>query len=358
MAQNDQEKTEEATSKKIEDAKKDGNVPKSQDLAGFITLFVAIFAVIFLLGFLKDQFFALYRYYQSLIGQEIDVKLLYGIAVTTIFRVLLIILPVAVCVAVAGIIANLIQFGFIFTTKPLEPNLNKINPIKGLKNLFSLKKLIESVKMTLKVTIVFSVGFFMFLSFIKELPHTIFLPMIAQLDWLKEKMIILAFVMLIVLFIIAIIDLLIVRFQYFKDLRMTKQEVKDEYKQMEGDPQVKARIRRLQMEASRRRMMQNIPEADVIITNPTHYAVALRYDKTKEKAPVVIAKGVDFLALRIKDIGVKNSIKIVENPPLARELYKVCDINEMIPAELFRAVAEVLSFVYMSDRAKFGDRLK
>ncbi|WP_170018891.1 flagellar biosynthesis protein FlhB [Campylobacter sp. RM16190] len=358
MAENDQEKTEEATSKKIEDAKKDGNVPKSQDLAGFITLFVAIFAVILLLGFLGEQFFALYVYYQSLIGQEIDAKLIYSIALTTVFRALLMILPITICVAIAGIIANLIQFGFIFTTKPLEPNLNKINPIKGLKNLFSLKKLIESIKMTLKVTIVFSVGFFMFLSFIKELPHTIFLPMVAQLDWLKEKMIILAFVMLIVLFVIAIVDVLIVRFQYFKDLRMTKQEVKDEYKQMEGDPQVKARIRRLQMEASRRRMMQNIPEADVIITNPTHYAVALRYDKTKEKAPVVIAKGVDFLALRIKDIGINSGVKIVENPPLARELYKVCDINEMIPAELFRAVAEVLSFVYMSDRAKFGNRLK
>ena len=358
MADNDQEKTEEATSKKIEDAKKDGNVPKSQDFAGFITLFVAIFAVILFLGFLGDQFFALYNYYQSLIGQEIDSKLLYDIVLVTMLRALLMILPITFCVIIAGILANAMQFGFIFTTKPLEPNLNKINPLKGLKNLFSLKKLIESIKMIVKVTLVFGVGFYLFLNFIKELPHTIFLPMIAQLEWLKEKMIILAFVMLIVLFVIGLADLLIVRFQYFKDLRMTKQEIKDEYKQMEGDPQVKSRIRRLQMEASRKRMMQNIPEADVIITNPTHYAVALRYDKTKEKAPIVLAKGVDFLALRIKDIGIKNGVKIIENPPLARELYKLCDINDMIPAELFRAVAEVLSFVYMSDKNKFGDRLR
>ncbi|QCD53230.1 flagellar biosynthesis protein FlhB [Campylobacter sp. RM16192] len=358
MADSDQEKTEEATSKKIEDAKKDGNVPKSQDFAGFIILFVAIFAVILLLGFLGDQFFALYIYYQGLIGQEIDAKLLYDIVLVSMLRVLLMVLPITFCVIIAGILANTMQFGFIFTTKPLEPNLNKINPIKGLKNLFSMKKIIEAIKMITKVTIVFGVGFYMFLSFIKELPHTIFLPMIAQLEWLKEKMIILAFVMLIVLFVIGIADLMIVRFQYFKDLRMTKQEVKDEYKQMEGDPQVKSRIRRLQMEASRKRMMQNIPDADVIITNPTHYAIALRYDKTKEKAPVILAKGVDFLALRIKEIGINNGVKIVENPPLARELYKMCDVNEMIPTELFRAVAEVLSFVYMSDREKFGDRLK
>jgi len=358
MAGEDQEKTEEPTSKKIEDARKDGNVPKSQDLAGFVTIAVAIFVVVALLGFIKDQFFMLYNYYQDLIGQEFTRKLLFSVTIITIFRTLLIILPIAVCIAIAGVFANLMQFGFIFTTKPLEPNLNKINPLKGLKNLFSLKKLIDGIKMVLKVTAVFTVGFLMFLSFIKELPHTLFLSMAAQLAWLKEKMLILAAVMLIVMFIIGLLDVLIVRFQYFRDLRMSKQEIKDEYKQMEGDPQVKGRIRQLQMRAARNRMMQNIPQADVIITNPTHYAVALRYDKTKEKAPVILAKGVDFLALRIKQIGVQNNVKIVENPPLARELYKMCEVNDMIPAELFRAVAEVLSFVYMSDKQKFGDRLK
>ena len=352
MAGEDQEKTEEATPKKIEDAKKDGNVPKSQDLAGFVTIAVAIFVVVALLGFIKDQFFMLYNYYQDLISQEFTRKLLFSVAIITIFRTLLIILPIAVCIAIAGVFANLMQFGFIFTTKPLEPNLNKINPLKGL------KKLIDGIKMVLKVTAVFTVGFLMFLSFIKELPHTLFFSMAAQLAWLKEKMLILAAVMLIVMFIIGLLDVLIVRFQYFRDLRMSKQEIKDEYKQMEGDPQVKGRIRQLQMRAARNRMMQNIPQADVIITNPTHYAVALRYDKTKEKAPVILAKGVDFLALRIKQIGVQNNVKIVENPPLARELYKMCEVNDMIPAELFRAVAEVLSFVYMSDKQKFGDRLK
>ena len=356
MAGEDQEKTEEPTSKKIEDARKDGNVPKSQDLAGFVTLAVAIFVVIGLLGYVKDQAFGFYNYVHEFIGQELDRKLLFKISITMLLNLALIILPIAICVAIAGIIANTMQFGLIFTTKPLEPNLNKINPIKGLKNLFSMKKLIESVKMTLKVTIVFTVGFLMFLGFIKEIPHTLLLSMIDQLSWLKEKMIILASVMLLVMFAIGLIDVLIVRFQYFRDLRMSKQEIKDEYKQMEGDPQVKGRIRQMQMKAAKRRMMQNIPQADVIITNPTHYAVALRYDRNKDKAPVVIAKGIDFLALQIKKIGLENDVKIVENPPLARALYAGCNVDEMIPPEMFQTVAEVLVFVYSSDKKKFLDK--
>ena len=169
---------------------------------------------------------------------------------------------------------------------------------------------------------------------------------------------ILAAVMLFVFLIIAIIDLFITRYNYFNDLKMSKQEVKDEYKQMDGDPQVKGRIRQLQREAAKKRMMQNVPAADVIITNPTHYAVALRYDKEKEDAPVVLAKGIDFLALQIKKIGLENGVEIVENPPLARELYRLCDIDRQIPSELFKAVAEVLSFVYTANKQKFAKKLQ
>ncbi|MDY4830827.1 MAG: EscU/YscU/HrcU family type III secretion system export apparatus switch protein, partial [Campylobacter sp.] len=191
-----------------------------------------------------------------------------------------------------------------------------------------------------------------------ELPHTVFFTMFDQLLWLKEKIMILAAVMLFVFLIIAIIDLFITRYNYFNDLKMSKQEVKDEYKQMDGDPQVKGRIRQLQREAAKKRMMQNIPAADVIITNPTHYAVALRYDKEKEDAPVVLAKGIDFLALQIKKIGLENGVEIVENPPLARELYRLCDIDRQIPSELFKAVAEVLSFVYTTNKQKFAKKLQ
>ena len=201
-------------------------------------------------------------------------------------------------------------------------------------------------------------AFYFFLTFVKELPSTIFFTMIDQLAWLKEKLLILAAVMLLLFMIIAIADIFITRFNYFKDLRMSKQEIKDEFKHMEGDPHVKGRIRSLQMQAAKKRMMQNIPNADVIITNPTHYAVALRYDKEKEDAPIVLAKGVDFLALQIRKIAIENGIDIIENPPLARELYKLCDINQQIPAQLFGAVAEILSQIYKQNMQKFGHKLK
>ena len=324
MAGEDQEKTEEPTLKKIEDSRKDGNVPKSQDLSGFVTLVIAIGVLLAMLNFMKDQIISLYIYYSKFIGQPLTLP------------TVKMILPVCICVAVAGIIANVMQFGFIFTTKPIMPNFGKINPLKGLKNLFSMKKAIESVKIVVKVAIVFGVGFYFFLQFIKELPHTLFLSMFDQLAWLKEKLIILVSVMLFILFVIGLADLLIVRFQY---------------------PQVKGRIRQMQMRAARRRMMQNIPQADVVITNPTHYAVAIRYDKSRDEAPLILAKGVDFLALQIKKVALENGVQIYENPPLARELYKVCEVDDTIPAHLFRAVAEVLSFVYMSNKQKFKDKL-
>ncbi len=354
----DQEKTEEPTSKKLEDARQKGNVPKSQDASGFVTLLVGIIALVLLLSFMGERLIKLYIYYQNLIGIELTKELFFKIVIHTMLQVILIILPVAISIMIAGILSNVMQFGFLFTTEPLMPNFGKINPIKGLANLFSLKKLVDSIKIILKVSAVFGVAFYFFLQFVKELPHTIFFPMFNQLLWLKEKMLILAGVMLLLFLIIAIADIFIVRFQYFKGLRMSKQEVKDEFKQMEGDPRVKGRIRQLQMQAARKRMMQNIPTADVVITNPTHYAVALRYDKEKEKAPVVLAKGIDHLALRIRKIAAENGIQIVENPPLARELYKVCDVDSMIPANLFQAVAEVLSFVYMGNKAKFINKLK
>lgn len=354
----DQEKTEEPSSKKIDDAKKDGNVPKSQDLSGFFTLSVGIVLLLAMLGFMKEELIGLYHYYQSFIGVELTVSVAHQIVINTLFQGILMILPICICVAIAGVISNIMQFGFIFTTKPITPDLNKINPLKGLKNLFSLKKLIESVKIVAKVVIVFGVAFYFFIKFITELPHVLLFNMFEQLEWLESKMLILVAVMLAILFVIAIIDLLLVRFQYFKGLRMSKQELKDEYKQMEGDPQVKGRIRQLQMQAARKRMMSAVPQADVVITNPTHYAVALRYDKEAEGVPVVLAKGVDNLAMQIRKIATAHDIEIVENPPLARQLYRMCESGDTIPSNMFKAVADVLRFVYTNNKEKFKDKLK
>ncbi|MBK1972059.1 flagellar biosynthesis protein FlhB [Campylobacter sp. TTU_617] len=349
MAGEDQEKTEEPTSKKIEDARKEGNVPKSQDASAVISLIVAVAITLFLMGFLGERIVNLYRYYQSFIGVELDLRIIQAIMIKSIFEVLIILAPIVLSIMVAGVLGNVMQFGFVFTTKPIMPNLGKINPLKGIKNLFSLKKLLESIKIILKVSVVFTIAFIVLLQFVKELPKVELYNITNQLIWLRDKAVILAAIVIIAFMIIAVLDVFLVRFQYFKSLRMSKQEIKDEYKQMEGDPQVKARIRRIQMETARRRMVQDVAGADVVITNPTHYAVAIRYDSTKEQAPRVVAKGIDFLALRIKEIAYKNNVVVYENPPLARELYKVCDINDLIPRELFKAVAEVLGFVYNSN---------
>ncbi len=346
----DQEKTEEATSKKIEDARKDGNVPKSMDTSAFVTLVVALVAFLAMLSWIESRVVYLYYYYQSLIGSEITKEITLQISIITFREIIYMVIPLALSVAIAGLLANILQTGFIFTTKPLMPDFSKLDPIKGLKNLLSIKKLVETIKTILKVTVVMWVSYYFLLEFTKELPTVIYFPLYEQLGWLKSKVLILAAVILLIFLILALMDLLFVRYTYFKSLRMSKQEIKDEYKQMEGDPKIKAKIRQIQMQMTRKRMMQEIPQADVVITNPTHYAIAIRYNQDKEAAPKVIAKGTDYVALRIKEVAMNYNIQIVENPPLARELYKKCNLGELIPENLYKAVAEVLAFVYKSSK--------
>jgi flagellar biosynthesis protein FlhB len=342
----DQEKTEEPTAKKIEDARKEGNVPKSQDASGVMTLFIAILATLMLFPFISKHMILLFQYYFSLVGTPVDKLFVMDIIIVSIREILLMIMPLAIAVAIAGIIAAFAQFGFLFTTKAIVPDIKKIDPIKGTKNLFSLKKLIEGIKVTLKSFTTLGVGFVFFFYFILELPTVALFGLEEQLAWLRDKMIIISLVMLLIIFIFAIIDIIIVRKQYFDGLKMSKQEVKDEMKNMEGDPLVKSKIRQIQMETARRRMMAEVPEADVVITNPTHYAVAIKYEQDKFNAPVVVAKGVDNIAQQIKKIARENDVHIVQNPPLARSLYSEVDIDRPIPESLFAAVAEVLAYVY------------
>ncbi len=346
----DQEKTEEPTAKKIEDARKEGNVPKSQDTSSFVTLVIAIGAFFALFPYIKDRMFNLYRFVQSYIGTDFDKNDVHILMITIFREFALMVLPLAAIVALSGVLAALMQFGFLTTTKPLIPDFKKIDPIKGLKNLVSMKKFIEGIKIIVKVTLVMTLAYYYLLDFTTELPSVVFFSIYDQLEWLKSKALILIAVMLMLFLGLALFDLFFVRYNYFKDLKMSKQEIKDEYKQMEGDPQVKARIKRVQMEMSKKRMMSDIPSADVVITNPTHFAVAIRYDTEKENAPKIIAKGVDHLALKIKEIAREHGVQVIENPSLARELYKKCEIDETIPEALYKAVAEVLAFVYKSSK--------
>jgi len=346
----DAEKTEEPTDKKIEDARKEGNVPKSQDTSGVITLFVAILAVLMLFPFIADHMTNLFKYYFSLIGTPLTKPFMLDIAIVTFKEILLMVIPLALAVAISGVIAGLAQFGFLFTTKPLIPDFKKIDPIKGIKNLISMKKLIEGVKITFKAHTTLGVGFIFFFLFIEELPTVALFSLSDQLNWLKDKMIIIALVMLLVIFVFALIDIIIVRKQYFDGLKMSKQEIKDEMKNMEGDPLIKSKIKQKQMEISRQRMMAEVPNADVIITNPTHYAVAIKYDEEKTRAPVVVAKGMDNMAQQIKKIARENEVHIVQNPPLARSLYAEVEVEKPIPEALFGAVAEVLAYVYKMNK--------
>ncbi len=348
----DAEKTEEPTSKKIEDARKEGNVPKSQDASGVVTLFVAILALLLLFPFMSSHMIFLFKYYFSILGDGIDKEMLFGLTFVTMREFLLIVLPLALSVAIAGVVAAIAQFGFLFTVDAIAPKFSKLNPIKGMKNLFSLKKMVEGVKVTFKSFTTLGVGFLFFFYFIMELPTVALFGLGDQLDWLQEKVLTIALVMLFIIFVFAIIDVIIVRKQYFDGLKMSKQEIKDEMKNMEGDPLIKGKIRQIQMEASRKRMMADVPDADVVITNPTHYAVALKYEEAKGEAPIVIAKGKDNIAQQIKKIARENSVQIVQNPPLARSLYAEVDIDKAIPDSLFKAVAEVLAYVYQTNKQK------
>ena len=346
----DAEKTEEPTDKKIEDARKEGNVPKSQDVSGVITLFIALLAILMLFPYMTEHVIFLFKYYFSLIGRPLDKPFMIDIAIITIREFLLIVIPLASAVAIAGIIAAVSQFGFLFTTKAIEPKFNKLDPIKGMKNLFSAKKFIEGAKITFKSFTTLGVGFVFFFYFITELPTVALFGLDDQLAWLVDKLIMIAFAMLLIILFYALIDIVIVRKQYFDGLKMSKQEIKDEMKNMEGDPLIKSKIKQKQMEMSRQRMMAEVPNADVVITNPTHYAVAIKYDEEKVRAPVVVAKGMDTIAQQIKKIARENSVHIVQNPPLARSLYAEVEVEKPIPEALFGAVAEVLAYVYKMNR--------
>jgi len=353
LADDKESKTEEPTGKRIADARADGNVPKSNDAAAWVSMLVAIPTIIFLFGFAAENVQRLYHYYASLIGKELTKQTLIDIAIVTMQYSTLATLPIIATIMIAGIIANVAQFGWNFTTKPLAFKLDKLNPINGLKNLISIAKIVEGLKMTVKSFAAFGVGYYYFLGYIQELPTVSLFSLGAQISWLVDKAIQIALIMLGVFFVFAAIDLFWTRYQYFKNLKMTKQEVKDEFKNQEGNPEIKGKIRSLQFQLFKKRMMSAVPSASVVVTNPTHYAVAIKYKaEDGDRAPKVVASGVDNIAFKIKEIAMQNNIPIVENPPLARELYAKVKPEEFIPDTMYQAVAELLVYVMKLNKQK------
>ena len=340
----DQEKTEEPTSKKIEDAKKEGNVLKSAEVPGAAILF---FSSIYLLFFSDHIFLEIQKmmyFIYSFIGQPMDEGIYSAISSTIITTLMSALLPLYLLVIFLAIIFNVIQFGFVVI--PLQLKLDKIDPISGFKNLFSLKKIMEALKLTAKLALIFIVMVIILSLIWKSILAMMDKDIRASLYSMMELTMYFLLTILLIIIIFAIIDFFFTRHFYIEKLKMSKQEIKDEHKQIEGDPLVKGRIRQIQMKMSKQRMMSDVPDADVVITNPTQYAVALKYDNEKSDAPQVVAKGINFLALRIKEIALESKIPIVEDPILARALYEQVEVDEQIPESLYKAIAEIFTFVY------------
>lgn len=336
------EKTEKATPYRRRKAREQGQVAKSIDVNT-----AAVMLFFLLLIYFSGQYFGGFFFRNFLYLLENSAELSPFKAGADVFVIYIkSFLLIVVLLMIVGIAANVGQFGFIFTLQPLKPDLNKLNPVEGIKRLFSLKTIFEAFKGVLKVTVVGIVIYLILKSDFSKFVASVYSEPMATLVFIvKECMKLLMYAVLLYI-LIAAVDFAYQKWEYEKKLRMTKQEVKEEYKQREGRPEVKAAIRRRQREIAMRRMMQEVPQADVVITNPTHYAVALKYEPEKRDAPYVVAKGVDNVAKKIIEIAKENDVPIVEKPEIARELYRLVDIDEEIPEKLYKAVAEILAFVF------------
>ncbi len=349
--ENDQEKTEQPTGKKLAKARLEGQVAVSKEVPSVLILLFSL-SIFFFSGswILARLINCMKGLLQNIGSVSLGVMSLHLLLFTVFKEIIIILAPLMTAVVLAGVIGHVAQFGFLFTGKPLAPKFSKLDPIKGMKKLFSMKACVELVKMLAKTGAVGGVAFIMVREEADKFPLLIRMEVWEILAFIGRVSFKICFYTCIVLIILAALDFAFQKWQHIKSLKMTKQEVKDEAKQSEGDPQIKARIKSAQMEMARRRMMEAVPAADVIITNPTRLAIALRFDAKKMTAPKVIAKGSGFIAGRIKEIAMEHGIPIVEEKPLAQALYKTVEIDDLIPAALYQAVAEVLAYVYRLKR--------
>ncbi len=342
-----QEKTEQATPKKKDDARKKGNIAKSRELSS-VTILTA--GTLFMFFNAKSMTMSLGNNIRKSIQQIPEIMSYDGFSSSLIKGVitefLIFLTPIMILLMVVSILTNLLQTGIIFSVEPLTPKASKIDPIKGLEKVFSKRALVELAKSIIKIVII---GWVAYSVFKKDMTQMI--PLIyrenAQIFLLLGE---LSFRLMVkcccVILVLAILDFIYQKWEYQQNLKMTKQEVKDEFRQSEGDPLIKSRIRSIQREMARRRMMEEVPKADVIITNPTHLSIALKY-KPEEgmRAPVVVAKGANNIAFKIREIALKFNIPLMENKPLAQNLYKL-ELGSEIPPQLYQAVAEILAYVY------------
>jgi flagellar biosynthetic protein FlhB len=348
MAQDSfQERTEKATPKRKQEARRKGNVPRSNEVNSATILIISGLFFLILGKFMFKELMAVMKVLLSNISSmDLSSDKLPHMVKQGGLTFAVLAGPFMMTVFVAGIASNIIQAGLTFSAHSLEPKLEKINPVEGFKRMFAMRSLVELVKNLIKMGIIGFVGYRTlkgeFSGFIQLLNQDVS-QIVAFVGVVTLKLVLRVGV---VFAILAVLDFLYQRYEYEKNLKMTKQEIKEEHKQMEGDPLIKSRIRAIQRERARHRMLQDVPKADVVVTNPTHYAVALKYDPEKASAPVVVAKGIRKIALKIKEIAQKHNVPVVERPLVARMLYKSAEIGHEIPVELYQVVAEILAHVY------------
>ena len=341
------QKTEEPTARKLEEARKRGQVINSREVSNFLMIFAGTMVVgVAGPGIMRELRLTLQKYIGLAHQFPTDSIGLRNVMAQLFIDVgAILFVPLLVLMFVA-FMSGFVQTGPLFTTEPMKPDLSKISPLKGFERLFSMRSIVEFLKGIFKLVIVFGACFMALYPYFGGVEHFVgqdFGPAMFDLRDLFLKMMTAA---LVVLFLMAVADYIYQRFDFMQKMRMSKQEIKDEFKQTEGDPFVKGKLRALREQKARQRMMQAVPEADVVITNPTHFAVALKYKPDEMDAPVMVAKGVDAVAARIRDVAKENKIPVVENPPLARALYDSMEIDQMIPGEHYKAVAEVISYVF------------
>lgn len=347
------EKTEPATDKKLSDARKEGQVAKSREIANAFGLLALFLVLKFWVGYMGTQFLSVFGNIYGKISEvavfwrghtpENDANVLFR---NMMLESVMIMGPILLIGLLIAFLSDVAQVGWKPTGKPLQPKFDKINPLSGFKRIFSVNSVVELIKSIAKIGLISYICY----NYLKDKWLLLFslydMPLLQALQLVAELVTDLGIRVALVYMVIAFADFVYQKVKFSLDMRMSKQEIKEEFKQQEGDPQIKGKIRQRMQEASRRRMMQNLPQADVVITNPTHYAVAIKYDPEVADAPIVVAKGEDYLAAKIKEVAKEHHIEIVENKPLARMLYANVDVGQAVPPELYQAVAEVLAFVY------------
>ncbi len=357
MADNDQgqEKTEQATQKKLDKAKEDGQVPRSKELTTTFILLASAFGFLWFGGFLAKKIISVFQYsFEFPRGVIFDTSMMVHYLGQAFAAALIGVLPFFGVLLLAALIGPVALGGWLFSTKSLMPKFSRMNPLEGIKRMFSFKSLVELVKAMAKIILIFSVVTLVFTVLKSELAALAFEDLLSATGHAVEILVWVTIVLSTVTILIAVIDVPFQIFDHTEKLKMTLQDVKDEMKDTDGRPEVKGRIRQLQQEMANKRMMSDVSEADVVITNPTHFAIAVKYKPDSMNTPIVVAKGVDAVALKIREVAGANHVEIIESPRLARAIYYTTKIDQEIPAGLYIAVAKILAYVFQLQNFRRG----